>query len=106
MMSFRGFQWIYDVTNADEEARVRAASFVRLLHDAERVNGHRRVTRRPSPAPREPDVLTRAPARSASTRRRRTASDPFLLPRSVTPPRRPTRSCPTCTAPSGRRKET
>jgi hypothetical protein len=68
MMSFRGFQWVYDVTTADEETRARAASFVRRLYDAERVNGHRRVTRRPAPAPREPDV---------SMRCRRTASDPF-----------------------------
>lgn len=79
MMSFRGFQWIYDVTNTDEETRARAASFVRRLHDVECVNGHRRVTRRPSPAPREPDVLTGAPARSASARRLRTASDHFLV---------------------------
>lgn len=36
MLSFRGFQWIYDVTKADETTQARAASFVCRLHQAER----------------------------------------------------------------------
>jgi hypothetical protein len=77
MMSFRGFQWIYDVTNADEQTRARAASFAHRLHQAKRANGHRRVTRRPSLTPREPAVSMRALTDPASARCRRTASDPF-----------------------------
>jgi hypothetical protein len=61
MMSFRGFQWFYDVTETDEQTRARAASFARRVHQAgrERVNAHRRVTRRQSRTPSERVVSIR-----------------------------------------------
>jgi hypothetical protein len=81
MMSFRGFHWIYDVTEADEKTRARTASFARRLHRAgrQRLNAHRRVTRRQSRTPSHRVVSIRALTRSASACRRRTASQPFLV---------------------------
>jgi hypothetical protein len=79
MISFRGLQWIYDVTKADEQTRARAASFVCRLHQPDRVNDLRRVTRRPSSTARERQSSAGALACPASAGHSRVASDPFLV---------------------------
>jgi hypothetical protein len=81
MMSFRGFRWMYDVTEPSEKTRARAASFAARLQQAERErpNNHRRLFRRYPLTPSERGVLIRALARDASACRRPTASQPFLV---------------------------
>ena len=80
MMSFRGFSWIYEVTEADEATRARAASFAIRLRQLE----HERAPQdraRPLSLAQTPSVglARRDHSYAARAFQRRVASEPFLV---------------------------